>query len=257
MQNTSESQIDEIENLITQSYLRYGINRVEWMPEAGFSANSETMYNIYLVYQKVYSKAPEKFMWMGLARMTGGQVLYGMQNLVRIAKDPCAVTQHIVGIAKDIFERMLWQHDLYLENKPLLFELCDQLNANFPAPHAYKKCWENIDSGKPDLISLGNKMLLENEQHATVQHHYDEARKESYSRIFLFLTRFIMRKIHPYHNRFILNQPLGDVTHFEDRWKWIEGEKGMWKTWANLSPDERNRLINLDNEAIIRHHWLN
>jgi hypothetical protein len=29
----------------------------------------------------------------------------------------------------------------------------------------------------------------------------------------------------------------------------------MWANWARLSQSERDRLVSLSNEAVIKHHW--
>jgi hypothetical protein len=97
---------------------------------------------------------------------------------------------------------------------------------------------------------------LHNEQLATIQKHYDLIRKDNYSRVFLFLTRFTMRNIHPYHRRFIIDVPFKDVTRFKHRWQWISKENGMWPTWISLSEEERTRLVKLSNDEVVNHLWL-
>jgi len=240
---------------ILQAYQNAGINEHDWQPEKGFAANSAIMHKIYVYYQQLYLQMPGQLLWAGLARMTGGQVMYGMKNICRIAKDPCVLTQNIVAVAKSIFERMAWQHELFISDRPALMHACTQLDAYAPAVHSYKTCWETILQNTPEAISKGNKMLLENEQHNTIQPYYDLIKQDSYSARYFRLTRFVMRQIHPYHRRFILRHPLGDVTLFKDRWKWIEGEKGMWQTWCSIDLQERIRLVSLSNEQVIRHDW--
>lgn len=252
----SHPQLDFINAYIQQSYRTAGIAPDEWQPEKGYRAHIPVMHRLYEYYQHLYLQAPQHFYWAGLARMTGGQVMYGMQNICRIAKDPCVLTQNIMSVAKAIFERMGWQHELYLADKEALLHACRQLDTYAPANLSYEQCWLTIMQDTPEAISKGNKMLLENEQHNTIQPYYDAIKKDRYSAAYFRLTRFVMRQIHPYHRRFILNQPLGDVTVFKDRWKWIEGDNGMWHTWCSIAPEERIRLVSLSNDAVIRHKWL-
>ncbi len=237
-----------------QAYTKAGIIESKWQPELGYVANKAIMYQVYNYYQTLYFKNPTKFYWLGLARLTGGQVLWGMNRLCKIAKDPCAITQHIVAIAKDIFETLAWQHELFLENPELLIALLKSQTLN--NKNNYSNIWEHLSVAESAThVSLYNLQILENEQYNTVQPHYDAIRKDAYSRKYLFLTRFTMRNIHPYHHRFIIEKPLGDVTIFTDRWHWISHPKGMWQRWSSIKQDERNRLVALDNHAVIHHNW--
>jgi hypothetical protein len=238
-----------------KAYISAGINAAEWKPELGYRHNRAILDKLYYYYQSLYLKNPQQFLWAGLARLTGGQVLFGMENLTRIAKDPCVLTQQIMAVAKDIFEGLAWQHELFLEDKTALMLMCSRLDEAAPATHAYTSCWELIDKGDPASIAFGNKMLLRNEQQNTIQPHYDTIKKDPYSARYFWFTRFVMRNIHPYHRRFILSLPLGDVTQIQYRWRWIDGARGMWQTWCNLPQAERDRLVALDNETVIYHRW--
>ena len=98
-------------------------------------------------------------------------------------------------------------------------------------------------------------MLLENEQHGTIQPHYETIRKDRYANRYFRWTRFVMRNLHPYHRRFIVDCPFGDVTRFQDRWQWIGHDRSMWASWVGLKQVERDRLVALSNEAVVGHHW--
>lgn len=237
----------------SRAYAKAGIDASEWKAPLGFRRNRQILHQLYYYYQDLYFRSPGRFLWAGLARLTGGQVLYGMNHVVRIAKDPCALTVNIVDVAKAIFENMAWQHELFLHDPDALLTLCRQRNES--VPHPYAGCWEKILTGGAANISEGNKMLLHNEQCHTIQPYYERIRQDPYSSRYFFFTRFVMRNIHPAHRRFILRHPFLDVTRFEHRWKWIEGPKGMWQTWAALPQEERDRLVGLSNEEVIRHSW--
>jgi hypothetical protein len=240
---------------IAAAYRNADIAEATWQPELGFRANRAILEKLYVYYQQLYAQAPQQFLWAGLARMTGGQVLFGMDNLCKMAHDPCVLTQNIVAVAKTIFERMAWQHELFLNDYDLLLQLCAKLNTTDKTAHNYADCWQLVATNAPEKVAQGNKMLLENEQHNTIQPHYEDIKRDAYSARRFWFTRFAMRNIHPYHLRFIWQQPFGDVTVFADRWAWIDGERGMWQTWCALSVAERNRLVALDTAAIIKHRW--
>ena len=238
-----------------KAYTRLGVRAENWLPKLGFQANLPILNALYYAYQSFYLDCPNRFLWAGLARLTGGQVLFGMGNLTKFIKDPCVLSQEIVAIAKDIYDNLAWQHELFLEDKTLLTKVCEQLDAAEPATHKYAVCWRLIAKNDVDSIALGNNMLLENEQHNTVQPHYERIKLDNYSKRFFGFTRFAMRNIHPYHPWFFMDLPFRDVTVFKNRWRWISHENGMWNSWARLSQNERSRLIGLSNEAIIHHNW--
>ena len=237
------------------AYQRAGILQEQWQPTLGFRANEAILDRLYRYYQSIYFERPHKFLWAGLARLTGGQVLFGMRNAVKIADDPSVLTQEIMGVAKDIFESLAWQHELFLSDPALLLSVCTPVESSDLHRHPYADCWQNIMANEPKKINLGNKMLLENEQLNTIQPHYERIRTDKYSNRYFRFTRFVMRNIHPHHRRFILDCPLGDVTQFHDRWYWISHPKGMWQSWVELEQTERDRLVSLSNDDVVSHNW--
>jgi hypothetical protein len=256
MEITTALDVQHIRKIYTdKAYVRLGIKAENWLPELGFRANLPILDALYYAYQSYYFDCPNRFLWAGLARLTGGQVLFGMGNLTKIIKDPCVLSQEIVAIAKDIYDNLAWQHELFLEDPNLLIAVCEELDLREIATHKFADCWRLIRQNDATAIALGNKMLLENEQHNTVQPHYNRIKLDKYSRRFFWFTRFAMRNIHPYHAWFFLDLPFQDVTVFEKRWTWIAHEKGMWRSWTNIAQKERNRLVGLPNAAVIRHDW--
>jgi hypothetical protein len=237
------------------AYKHANINPQTFNPLNGYTINYDTMHLFYIYYQNMFLQQP-KFLWMGLARLTGGQVLWGMNNFVKIAKDPCAMTINIVQIAKEIFEKMAWQHELYLADYDLLINTVTTWEADEKPSFSYAAIWQAIKNGNALDVAVANKELLFNEQNNTVQAHYEVIRADAYSSKYLWLTRFTMRKIHPYHNRFIVDVPIKDVTKMKYRWYWINKKNGMWDTWVAVSNAERIRLVALPNEQIINHAWL-
>lgn len=248
--------IEPIKKEYTQrAYTRLGISAETWHPKNGFKANRAILESVYYAYQSLYFDAPNHFLWAGLARLTGGQVLFGMNNLTKFIADPCVLTQEIVAVAKDIFDNLAWQHELFLEDKQLLLAVCKEVDKTDTSPNKYADCWQLIQQNDTASIAKGNKKLLENEQHNIVQPHYNRIKLDAYSKPFFYCTRFVMRNIHPYHRWFFADLPFRDVTVFENRWRWISHEKGMWESWTRLSENERSRLVGLSNEAVIRHEW--
>jgi hypothetical protein len=165
------------------------------------------------------------------------------------------LTCQIVEIAITIFEKLAWQHELYLADKETLLLAAKMLDESESPSFSYFQIWQKIMDGDAQDVQKANMDLLYNEQNNTIQLHYDIIRKDRYSAKFLWFTRWTMRNIHPYHNRFIVDVPFKDVTIFKHRWHWISHPKGMWQTWIALSDAERKRLISLPTNDIIIHNW--
>ena len=240
---------------LDKAYQRLGVDPADWQPILGFRANEQVLDSLYRYYQQIYQADPARLLWAGLARLTGGQVLFGMRNVVKIARDPCVLTQEIMAVAKDIFENLAWQHELFLVDRDRLAAACAVMDQRQVHPYPYADCWKLIGSNAYESICTGNRMLLENEQHGTIQPHYETIRKDRYANRYFRWTRFVMRNLHPYHRRFIVDCPFGDVTRFQDRWQWIGHDRGMWASWVGLEQAERDRLVALSNEAVVGHHW--
>jgi hypothetical protein len=178
-----------------------------------------------------------------------------MENFIKIARDPCVMTQEIVAIAKEIYLNLAWQHEMYVDDPKALIALCRVTDKAHRPVHPFADCWALINSGKRDSIALGNRMLLENEQHDTVQPHYERIRQDAYSRPYFWLTRFAMRNIHPFHRRFVFDQGVCDVTEFRHRWRWIGRPGGMWDRWARAAHGQRMHLVGLSNAEVVGHNW--
>ena len=145
------------------AYNRLGIEEAYWQPQLGFKANEIILQKLYHYYQAIYLLQPTKFYWAGLARLTGGQVLYGMRKLTKICKDPSVFTQEIMWAAKNIFDSLAWQHELFLVNPTLLLQTCIEIDMEENHSFKYYHCWQLLMSNDEANVAEGNLMLLQNE----------------------------------------------------------------------------------------------
>jgi hypothetical protein len=243
---------DKQNQYLNIAYQRAKFNPQDWKPELGFTANETILLKLYEYYQAIYQQQPNKFLWAGLARLTGGQVLWGMKNLCRVAKDPCVITQQMMHIAQEVFDELAWQHEYFLDNAE---EFIQYLKVNHFDERLQEIWMQLLETNDENTIAEINMKLLHYEQFATIQKRYEIMRGDTYCKPFVFLMRFAMRNIHKHHSRFIVDIPFGDVTVFQYRWQWIAQPKGMWDTWTTIGKQERDRLVALSNQQVIAHDW--
>jgi hypothetical protein len=245
-----------IDTYTAKAYAKARINVLQWQPALGYKANKFTMYKLYYYYQHLHQQNAH-FIWAGLARLTGGQVLWGLKRLMLIAGNRSVITITLVQMAKAIFEHLAWQHELALEHPTLLIEILkaqEQIDTTVYT-YSFSKIWTLILSGQITDVQQGNEQLLYNEQLHVIQHYYNNIKQDKKSKIFLWLARFTMRCIHPHHKWFALEFPFKDVSNFSYRWQWISHAKGMWPQWTSLKDTQRQALVNLSNKQIITHQW--
>jgi hypothetical protein len=217
-----------------------GIDPNHWDPGAGFEANQENIKKVYALYAKWYLDHPE-LKWAGMAKLAGGSVYGGFLSMVeerpgwgwaflgplgvgyaktkRTQMDK--VERIFVGMQKNIFMDLAWQHQAYTEGGlPALkaaYASGDMSLANYEA-------WVKIATGDENARWEGNKTLLLREQ--------SEVLPPDYRRIQdLWFGDSITDEISsntaspiPGGDPFRRLYPDGDVTTFEDRWKWIENQ---------------------------------
>jgi hypothetical protein len=239
-----------------------------WNPDDGFAANRATLLQAYGYYRDLHLQRPDRFLWAGLGRMAGGAVLGGLQTPG--LPDQSTTTRVMLRIGKEIFLDLAWLHEAFLDNPAQavrLAELHDQnvtsadySNGEPPGTisrgHAesYGTALAHIESGDPARIVQGNHMLLANEQWTIIQPHYDYlmATLNGLDEFKLMRASAFAENIHPYHRAFILAFPQSNILQGADRWAWITEADGMMEKWATMGPDERNRLIAIDMDRLIR-----
>jgi hypothetical protein len=242
--------------------------RPTWNPGDGFAANRATLLQVYGYYRDLHLQQPERFLWAGLGRMAGGAVLGGLQN--PFLPDRSATARVMLRIGKDIFYDLAWLHEAFLDNPAQAIRLAEQHDRNMTSADyaqgeppgriadsptkSYGEAFAHIDSGDPTRIVQGNRMLLANEQWTIIQPHYDYlmASLDRLNEFKLLRAGAFAENIHPYHRAFLLAFPQGVILEGADRWAWITEAGGMMEKWAAMGPDERNRLVAIDIDRLIR-----
>lgn len=204
---------------------------------------------------KISNQNSFSFLWAGLGRMAGGAVTGGLQKAAFLFQDQTFTTKAMVLIGKAIFLDMAWQHEIFLADQQLAINMALENDARYHPIKSYAEDWKNIACQDQDKISEGNKMLLEIEQYNIIQPIYDKITEIGGPTVHHIVTA-LSSNIHPYHRPFLFVIPTGNVMNFNDRWRWIMEQQGMWEKWVVTPSEERDRLINtLSLDDLIIHNW--
>jgi WXG100 family type VII secretion target len=266
------------ETYLEQGHRAAGIDPAQWDPSKGIDGNIDTIRKVYDYYGELYRKHPE-LQWAGMARYTGMQTFYpaflqvhalklalstsegaarlfkympglfpGGQlteaALARLRQDVEFMEQKLLTMQRDIFRDMATQHEAYV-SKGIegIYELVRSGQLTDPK---IVQAWEDIASGDPARISKGNATLLEREQRDILQKHYDELRNYAGTtgadgRVLSLMMSVMASSPMPNNvGHFWDTVPGGDISVFEDRWKWAGGP--MLQEFQRMVAEDPARL---------------
>jgi len=102
---------------------------------------------------------------------------------------------------------------------------------------AFEKIDQGVREDRRDLIEEGNEMILRREQQVILEEGYKELNRLKLGRVMGAMAESPV----PGGCSFNKCVPKGDLTNFNDRWKWISGE--MLPNWTGMDPDLQLQLV--------------
>lgn len=245
-----------------------GIKPQDWKPRAGFRRGKQIFDKVYAYYTSLYL-ADNRLKWAAMAKLAGGEVYRGFrdeivpaeefgEDLSKLGKrdDDTLSLGELAGGAyqvyagsidivlmqmqQAIFMDLAWQHQAYREGG---IKALAAANARGELDKDAFEAWQDIDSGDSKRVSRGNMALLKREQFHVLQV------GGYYKRIQDIPDNDIIPETMSENARspilggkpFAEVVPGGDITKFEDRWKWLE--KDMIPAYEKLDPIELQRLV--------------
>ena len=255
------------------------IDESRWQPERGFTDNQATFFAVYQYYQGLHNLRPAQFLWAAMAKLAGGEVYRGLKDELQpyidawensrnnpwISPGAMASMAFMAGNAKDLQIRLLkmqkdifvdlaWQHQAFLEGDLKAMEAAGSDGELDQGPMS---AWRLIASGDKGAGSRGNFALLLREQRDILEPHYRSLRDlKDFDLIPDRMSRGARCPIAgplprmPRCKDFRIAVPDGDVTVFQDRWRWIELE--MIPAFERLTPERLHRLVNRPIELLAK-----
>jgi hypothetical protein len=246
-----------------QSYTDAGLNAATWIPGLGLKANNANVQAVYAFYQHLWD-GDHNLQWAGMGKLAGAPVYGGLEDLYVLSQLPrdqvvqLALSGHplaalaltlgteevkwyetqFLTMQKNIFDDLGWQHDAYEHGGIAAIQ---SLAASGSISPQMLKAWQQINSGVPSQVQLGNQALLLREQFNVLQSRYDAIRSHNgpEGRIFTDLLSVNTQSPIPggepfrdsggFHFQFSLG-PLNigydqrDISNFPDRWHWITSD---------------------------------
>jgi hypothetical protein len=249
-----------------------GIDNDQWQPSEGFKNNQQLVKNVYAYYTKLFNQN-ENLMWAGMAKLAGGTVLRGLRtsqhridassieeqypsslgmggSSFRAAMSAQAgyakvLQSRFLKMQKSIFVDLAWQHQAYIEGGLPALEQAHQAGADVPIG-----AWRDIASGKPERVKAGNRALLRREQGTILPRHYDAIQDIADFDIIPSMMSARAKSPIPGGKAFEDVLPEGDITVFQDRWKWIKTD--MLPRYKGLPSAYRRKLVNTSLEKLSR-----
>jgi uncharacterized protein DUF2515 len=234
-----------------------GIDPKKWDPSDGFADNKDNIQKVYALYAQWYLAHPE-LKWAGMAKLAGGSVYGGLLKLQderpgwsprdiivpflvydKVKQRQMDKVERIfVDMQKNIFMDLAWQHQAYVEGGlsalGAAYNRGDMSAANYEA-------WVKIASGDKAAQWEGNKALLMREQSEVLPPGYERIRDLTGGGTIAENISENTQSPLPGGAPFQTLYPDGDVTKFEDRWKWID--EHMLPEYKALGDDHTRALV--------------
>lgn len=246
-----------------------GIDPTQWDPSQGFEANRDNIQKVYALYAKWYLDNPD-LKWAGMAKLAGGSVYGGLESMKgerawggwwfvglipgvysEVKNSQMDKVERIfVTMQKDIFMDLGWQHQAYVEGGlpavKAAFDRGDMSRANYDA-------WVQIATGSEAEKWEGNATLLKREQSEILPPGYDRIRDMWFGGTISGQISDNTASPIPGGATFRELYPDGDVTVFEDRWRWIEGH--MLPEYKALGAEYTKTLVSQPLEELAKREF--
>jgi len=219
-------------------------------------------------YARLYLRQRERFKWAGMAAFASFQVGLALQPLGfgLVHHELAADLELIRETNNAVYADIAWAHFAY-ESRGMqeLHDCLDGLRGQELLLNGFQQIDRATRMGRVDPVRswYGNALLLEHEQHHTVQPRFDR-----FKRLFgAALTWATMLDFDGDHRQFdrktisafsvfmltqglhvlLLTRSLPNVGHFDQRWHWIE--RSLLRKWKQVESSDRDLVFKMERFA--------
>jgi hypothetical protein len=211
------------------------------------TGQKKQIQQVYRYYEGLHRRSPNIQLWSGLAKRAGCIVYAGLSDAEMLPTALGAFPQSVlIHGGHNIFNDLAWQFRAYERSGfYALKHVSDgQLDAG-AIRELELEPWELIARGEAAsniaLINEGTRRLAKREQKYILQPAFDRV-IDAPTGMLDWLFSLLAKHPIPGGVKFSTKYPDGKITHFDDRWRWVEHD--MLPQWGAMHETERNRLVN-------------
>jgi hypothetical protein len=226
------------------------------------TGQKKQIQQVYRYYEGLHHRSPNIQLWSGLAKRAGCVVYAGLsdaeytQHEVLVPLGPLGpVAQSVRFFSQsvlihgghNIFNDLAWQFRAYERSGfYALKHVSDKKLEDGAMQKLELEPWELIARGEAAsniaLINEGTRRLAKREQEYILQPAFDRVIAEPTGLLDWLFSQLSEHPI-PGGVKFSTKYPDGIITHFKDRWLWVEND--MLPQWGAMHVADRNRLVNV------------
>ena len=247
---TEQIKLETNNEVDMSTYNRDGIFLDYVSPTFGYiiiPGQKKQIQQVYRYYEGLHRRSPNIQLWSGLAKRAGCIVYAGLSDAEMFPTALGAFPQSVlVHGGHNIFNDLAWQFRAYERSGfYALKHVSDKKLEDGAMRDLELEPWELIARGEAAdniaLINEGTRRLAQREQKHILQPAFDRIIAVPTGLYDWALSGLSKHPI-PDGVKFSEKYPDGIITHFVDRWRWVEND--MLPQWGAMHETERNRLVN-------------
>jgi hypothetical protein len=202
---------------------------------------------VYRYYEGLHRRSPNIQLWPGLAKRAGCPVYAGLSDAERLPRLFGGFPQSVlIHGGHNIFNDLAWQFRAYERSGFYALKHVSDSQLDVGAIRELElEPWELIARGEAaeniTSINTGTRLLARREQQHILQPAFDRV-IDAPTGMLDWLFSLLSKHPIPGQVGFSTRYPDGIITHFDDRWRWVEHD--MLPQWGAMHETERNRLVN-------------
>jgi hypothetical protein len=224
-----------------------------------FAINKENILAVYKHYEKIYCEKDKDYLWAGLAKLAGAPVYGGLSDaqygrlgsylmppiMSTISISLLKQTQDILIQGNiNIYKDLAWQFSAYRNSGIDGLKFVRNQSPTALDYIAWQKINDAISANNSSNLSEGNVDILRREQQVILVETYEDLDSLLPLNALSWIFSYLAKNPVPNGPPFWEVVPLGKLSNFDDRWKWItDSGQGMWKLWTDASISTRRTWV--------------
>ena len=253
---TEQIKLETNDNVDMSTYSRDNIHLNDYIATTGIlgpgnviPGQKRQIQQVYRYYEGLHRRSPKVQLWSGLAKRAGCPVYAGLSAAEFYGEILGGFSKSVlIHGGHNIFNDLAWQFRAYERSGfYALKHVSDSKLDDGAIKRVELEPWKLITLGEAAsniaLINTGTRLLARREQQHILQPAFDRVIDAPTGILDWFYSWHSENPIDPDGVGFSKKYPDGIITHFDDRWRWVEND--ILPQWQAMDETERNRLVNV------------